>query len=141
MAALTANKNLEARAYVKGLDPFPVAASTVIYKGAIVALNAAGFAVPAADTAGLQVVGIAHDKVDNSTGANGDKNVIVEYGREYLMAAASITQALVGDLMYVVDDQTVDDAAGPTNDIAVGRLTRFVSTTSGWVFVPGLSGL
>lgn len=138
MAALTTNRNRLARSTCR-LLAYPVAASTTIYKGALVALDANGFAVNAADTAGLQVVGVAAEKVDNAGGANGDKKIVIEAEREYLFAASSITQAMVGDVMYVVDNDTVDDAAGPTNDVAVGRLTEFISTTQGWVYIPGLT--
>jgi hypothetical protein len=47
--------------------------------------------------------------------------------------AASITQAMVGSAMYVVDDHTIDDYSGPTNDIRVGILVKYVSDTKGWV--------
>lgn len=139
MAALTADSNRQARGIGK-VYRLPVKASTNIYKGAIVAIDAGGFAVAGADTAGLQVIGIAMEKVLN-TGADGAAFVHVDSDREFLFAASSITQAMLGDLMVIVDDNTVDDAAGATNDIAVGRLTHFVTTTSGWVFVPGLSTL
>ena len=71
--------------------------------------------------------------------ATGNFWIQVEYDREYLFAATSITQAMVGVNMVTVDDNTVDDIAGATNDIVVGKLTEFVSTTSGWVHVPGLT--
>ncbi len=46
---------------------------------------------------------------------------------------------MIGTSMVVVDNNTIDDVAGATNDIPVGKLTEFVSTTSGWVYVPGLT--
>lgn len=142
MAALTADKNRRSRGSARHLS-LPVDGGSVIYKGAIVAIDANGYAIPASDAAGLQVAGIAYEKVDNSAGANGAKRVRVEFDAEFLMDCASITQAMVGDLMEVVDDQTVDDAAGAgtVNNINLGRLTEFVSATSGWVFVPGISTL
>jgi hypothetical protein len=33
----------------------------------------------------------------------------------------------------VVDDHTIDDSSGPTNDIRVGILVKYVSDTKGWV--------
>jgi hypothetical protein len=117
----------------------PVNASSVIHKGGLVALDSDGFAIPAADTASTRVVGVA---IESKTGgaSDGDVRVIVEYDAEFLFTASSITRAMTasGAAMCVVDDNTVDDAAGPTNDIYVGQLTDFVSTTSGWVYVPGL---
>jgi hypothetical protein len=140
MAALTRDKNRKALgADYQITPPIPVAAAAVIYKGALVALNANGFAAPAGDTASFLVAGIAREKVDNSAGANGDKSVVCEYGRHYLFTAVSIAQAMLGDPMYVVDDDTIDDAAGTTNDVFVGRLTKFESASAGYVYVPGLS--
>lgn len=132
MAALTAAKEIASR------DPdeygYPVLTATTIYKGAIVSVDDAGFAVPASDTAAHRVIGIAKETVLNP-GASGVNWVKVVSGRAFLIAAVSITQAMVGDVMFVVDDQTVDDAAGTTNDVPVGRLVEFISTTSGWVFI------
>lgn len=115
-------------------------AAVSVPKGALVAINAAGFATNGADTAGfLGTVGVAAESVDNSAGSAGDKRIKVDFDCEFLFTASSITQAMVGTAMYTVDNNTVDDAAGPTNDIAVGKLTEFVSTTQGWVYVPGLT--
>ena len=49
----------------------PVAAGAVIDGGTLVAVNATGFAVPAAGTSGLTVVGVAGERVDNTGGADG----------------------------------------------------------------------
>src|SRR3972149_8865321 len=136
MAALTADRNRQARGTGK-VYLFPMAA-VKIYKGSIVMANASGFATPGTDTAALRVVGIATETIDNAAGAAGDKFIHVDADREFLFVATSITQAMLGTLMVCVDDDNVDDAAGATNDIPVGRLTEFVTTTSGWVLVPGL---
>lgn len=114
---------------------YPVLTATTIYKGAIVALDDNGYAIPATDTANLRVVGVAEDTVVNS-GASGAKFVRVLSGRAFLFAATSITQAMLGDPMFVVDDNTVDDAAGATNEVPVGRLVEYVSATQGWVYIP-----
>ncbi len=47
--------------------------------------------------------------------------------------AVSISQDMVGAAMYAADDHTFDDAAGPTNDIKVGLLVKYVSATKGWI--------
>ena len=133
MVALAADRNTQSR---EGhLKRYPVAASTTIYKGSMVTLSDAGFAKPAADLANERVVGVADEKVDNSAGAAGALNVRVISGRAFRFAASSITQAMLGDPMFVVDDQTFDDAAGATNDVPCGRLVEFVSTTDGWIFI------
>lgn len=131
MAALTADRETSAKDVQHKW--YPVAA-VKIYKGSIVALNTSGYVVPASDTANLRVVGVAVEFVDNSGGAAGDKKVRVERGRAFKFAASSITQAMVGDIMYIVDDQTFDDGLG-TNVIKAGRLVEFVSTTEGWIYI------
>lgn len=112
-----------------------MANSITIPKGAIVQANASGLAVNATDAAGVTVLGIAAETISSGTGGN--DWIAVECDAAWLFAASSITQAMVNTDMCVVDNNTVDDAAGPTNDIVVGKLLEFVTTTLGWVFVKG----
>ncbi len=131
MAGLTRDR---ATSYREGVEvDYPVAAGAKIYAGSLVCVNADGFAVPAADTSGYVFVGVALEQMDNSAGANGAKSLRVRREGVFEFDAASITQAMVGDPMYVVDDHTFDDAAGPTNDIKVGLLVKFASATKGWI--------
>lgn len=58
----------------------PVAAATVIPAGGLVALNAAGNAVQADSTVTGFAIGRSAEAVDNSTGAIGDKTVVVQRG-------------------------------------------------------------
>jgi|UniRef100_A0A7C3SJM7 predicted RecA/RadA family phage recombinase len=131
MAALTQDR---ATPYREGVElEFPVAAATKIFAGSLVCSNAEGYAVPAADTEGLKFMGVAMEQVDNSTGADGAKKVRLRRTGVFEFNAASITQAMVGDPMYVKDDNTFDDAAGATNDIRVGVLVKYISNTKGWI--------
>jgi hypothetical protein len=120
--------------YREGVEiDLPVAASTKIYAGSLVMINASGYAVPGADTASCKFGGVALEQADNSTGANGAKNVRVRRTGAFEFAATSITQAMLGDSMYLVDDQTFDDGAGTTNDIKCGTLVKYSSATKGWI--------
>jgi predicted RecA/RadA family phage recombinase len=131
MAALTQDR---ATPYREGIEiEFPVAASAKIYAGSLVCANAQGFAVPATDTAGLKFLGVALEQVNNTGGANGAKSLRLRRTGVFEFNAASITQAMVGDPMYVKDDNTFDDAAGCTNDIRVGVLMKYVTDTKGWI--------
>lgn len=131
MPALTKDR---ATPYRDGMElEFPVAANTKIYAGSLVNANSSGFAVPAADMAGHKFLGVAMEQVDNTGGANGAKKVRVRRSGVFEFDALSITQAMVGTAMYVVDDHTIDDASGPINDIRVGVLVKYVSDTKGWV--------
>ena len=124
---------------VPGLKSFPVKDATIIYAGGMVAIQNDGHAIPAADAANLKVVGVAKKTVDNSAGADGDLWVEVEQGL-FLFTASSITQAMVGKMMYVVDDETFDDAVG-TNGVKAGKLVEYVSTTKGWIRITDEQGV
>ena len=90
---------------------FPVAASTLIKQGALVALNASGYLVEATTSASITVVGRAEFAVDNSTGSNGGATCEVRRGViNLVMSTASSdtpTQANVMGTVYAVDNQTV----------------------------------
>ena len=136
MTAITARADRQRRGVSK-TRTYPVLTAVTIPQGALVAITSAGYATNATDSASdLGVAGVAAETVTNA-GASGAVSIKVDCGMDMLLTASSITQAMVGTLMFVVDNNTVDDAAGPTNDVPVGILVEFVSTTSGWVFIPG----
>jgi hypothetical protein len=117
------------------LKSYLVADNVHIFKGAIVCVEPTyGYATPGADTAGYRVVGIAAEECDNTlTGhAAGGKSVRVWHKGEFLLTATSITQVMTGQMMYLVDDATVDEVT-VTNFVPVGILVEYVSATSGWV--------
>lgn len=100
-----------------------VAASTKVEAGHLVALDADGYLVPAADTAGLTVFGMSEETKDNTDGADGALSCLVRRKRAFLMdnsATNAVTQALVGKSVYVEDSVTVCTSAA-TNDIVAGK--------------------
>lgn len=107
---------------------YKAAAVGPLYIGSLIALNAAGYAKKAADTAAEKFVGVLRYAVDNSAGAAGDKDAIVwAEGAVELAFSGTATIADVGKQVYAVDDQTVALAATTTNDVLVGRITEVVS--------------
>lgn len=101
-----------------------------IYEGALVAINADGYAVNAGDDASAVVVGVADESVDNSAGAAGDLDIEVRRtGVFSFVAGWSAAQADVNTLVYASDNQTVDLAANLTNDVLVGRVVEVVSSS------------
>lgn len=114
------------------LQEFEVYGSTTIYKGTLVALRTDGYAIPAADTADLIVVGVAYEKVDNSAGSSGAKRVKVHCkSGEHFVYAYNGTPAItnVGEVAYVVDDKTVGNTS--TNGVKVGRIVEvYTGSTS-----------
>ena len=113
MTALSASRVLRrsgSQAVSMRLKSAPVAASTVIYGGSIVAINQAGYAVPASADPTLFVVGVAVATADNSAGAAAAILVDIERG-VFSMNNSSSTSALtdndIGRVCYAADDNTV----------------------------------
>jgi len=132
MTALTGDKTTE---YTEGAElSIPVDDGDKIYAGALVCVNADGYAVPGADTAGLIFEGISRESVDNSLGQDGDVSVTVRRRGLFKMAFGhEISQANVGDQAFIVDDQTVDLAANCANDIFCGIIADVIDSTHAWV--------
>jgi hypothetical protein len=132
--ALSADKT--AISYTSGdTMSFSVEESTTLYLGALVMVNAAGYAIPGSDTAGGIFQGInLSEKVDNSSGSDGDATVVLTRSGCYLMTFdTAITIANVGDNVFLVDDQTVDVVGNVSNAIYCGIITKYVTTTTAWV--------
>ncbi len=117
--ALTANRYNERFAAGWQL-PLPVAADTQIFKGGFVCLNAAGYLVPASDTAGLRFLGVARDGSDNSAGAAGDKAVVVVTQGSIVVGKSGAVNADLGKTAFCVDDETV--ALSSTNAVKAGLI-------------------
>ncbi len=101
-----------------------------IYEGALVAINAAGYAVNAGDDASAVVVGVADESVDNSAGSNGSLSIKVRRTGVFTFNAAwSAAQADVNTLVYASDNQSVDLVGTTTNDVLVGRVVEVVSSS------------
>ena len=112
MAALTQERDTFVR---NGIDRrFPVAAGATIYKGALVAFNAAGYVVPGTTATTLTPLGRAEQTVDNTGGADGDVSVDIRSGVFPWDNDGTDTVDLthVGSPAYIVDDQTVASTDG-----------------------------
>lgn len=95
----------------------PVAAAALIELGNMAAVNAAGYLVPAADTTGLKVVGVASETADNTQGLDGAMTVRVLRNQSFLLENSGLTQANVGADVYVADGVTVK----ATGNAAAGK--------------------
>jgi hypothetical protein len=130
MAALAEDRSTEERP--GQYRTYGVKAATKIYAGSMVCVDADGYAVPAADTAGLIFVGRAEEQIDNTDGSSGDLSITVKRGT-FNWDATGLTAANVGDAVFVLDDQTVGIASGSTNKVFAGVISEVVSSTSAWV--------
>lgn len=87
-----------------------VAASTLLIKGTLVAIDSSGNAVAASADATLKIAGKAREEYDNSSGVAGDVVAEVEHGCfrwENSAGGDAITVAHRGKVCYAVDNQTV----------------------------------
>lgn len=110
-----------------------VAAATTIFAGALVCRNASGWAVPGATALGLRVVGRAESRVANA-GANGDVSVLVRRGafRWGNAEGDPLTAADIGNVCYLVDDETVARTSGSSTRSRAG-LVLDVDDVGVWV--------
>jgi hypothetical protein len=106
-------------------------AAVKIPKGALVNINAAGFATNSTDAAGETFVGIAYETVDNTTGSAGDKEIRVETTGTFVFVdgGANGAQTDVGVEFKIVDNQTVTDAS-TTNNIKAGTCVESISANT-----------
>lgn len=115
--------------------PLKMAAGAKIYGGSIVCLNATGFAVAGANTAGLRVMGRAAKQVDNTGGADGAKSIDVDRGIfKFELGSQAPVQATVGLPVFVQDDQTVGKGGAATSaGVFAGLLHELDTDGSPWV--------
>jgi len=110
----------------------PASATTTIYAGALVNLNATGYAVPSADDATHTFAGKADAQADNSAGSDGAIQVDGHREGVFEFNASGMTQADVNEDAYIIDDNTVGKSitAQPLNVTGV-VLTRIPASRGG----------
>jgi hypothetical protein len=130
MAQLTANRDTPARS---GETVALLQGSNVIYRGSMVAVDAAGKAVAASDTASTKVVGRAQSmQVNTGTAYSATRTIDVRRGLFRWTNGGVFTIANIGDFAYVEDDATVTTAALASNDIIAGIIVD-VDADGVWV--------
>jgi len=112
------------------LISYPIAA-VKIPKGALVNINAAGYATNATDASGETFAGVAYETVDNSAGSAGALSIRVETSGTFVFVdgGGNGAQTDVGVEFKVVDNQTVTDAS-TTNNLKAGIAVESISATS-----------
>lgn len=115
---------------------FDVAASTLIYNGALVALDSAGRAVNAAAGVVGPVVGVAMGTADNSSGAAGALKVRVRHGVFPFgnSGTAPVVRADLFTPVYAEDNDTVATSNSGTLPLA-GVLVNLDDTAKPYVLV------
>ncbi len=132
MATLSADR--ETARKEAGVKSFPVYIATAIFKGGMVCINSSGYLVAASDTSGDHFVGVAMEGCTAAQAvASGTVWIKVYTTGVFDFTAIGLSQALVGDLMYVLYDNTFVVVGYATNDIICGKLVEYVSSTRGWI--------
>jgi hypothetical protein len=140
MPAATQDRNTVCRYVERFLcDDALIAASTTCFNGTLIATNASGELRPAADVAGLAVVGVAPIKLVNASGVAAKafppariRAGVFKFGTT---GGSAITAADIGRNCFVLDDQTVVKAAGTTNSIVAGKVEAIDPDGGIWVSV------
>jgi len=133
--ALSKDRDTQRREGVQFGDP--VAANAKIHAGALVAINAQGYAVAAGAVAAQRTRGVAQASIDNTGGGNGGKTVQVRRGTfnfKNSAAADLIARADIGADCFVVDDETVAKTNGAGARPKAGVI-RDVDASGVWVEV------
>jgi hypothetical protein len=150
MAALTTARNTPEMADGGRMRSYPVEANTNIFLGGIVALNAAGNAVPASATTtvanALKVVGRAERVTNgipgqnalNNPGAAGAIAITARKGVFLYSTDGSVGAAQVGQVCFALDDNNVtatDRASGASVQqyAAAGVVVALDSSGQVWV--------
>lgn len=118
----------------------PVAASTVIYKGGFVGVNASGdlvmyvAPVPAATQVGNRYIGIAQEHIASQSAA-GDAKCSVQVSGFVVYDLSAVSKADVGKPVFVSEDNTISIAA--SGNPLFGWITDLDSSGNAQIKMPG----
>ena len=115
--------------------------NVLIPKGALVNINAAGYAVNATDAAGETFAGVAYETVDNSAGAAGARDIRVLSTGTFVFVDGGGNGAItdVGAQFSIVDNQTITDAA-TTNNLKAGVCVESIDATTTRIRIDRFAG-
>ena len=103
--------------------PVPVAAGAKCFAGGLAVANATGFAAPGSTALNLTYLGRFDEFVDNTSGVDGEKVVRVRRKRAFKWknsGTGPVSQASLGKVCYVQDDETVAATNGTGTRSAAG---------------------
>jgi hypothetical protein len=129
MAVSTVDRKVTKRGHFGGLGHAPVKAATIIPHGRAVFIDAAtGLATNTSNSGANQFVGIAHERIDNSAGANGDLDCEYWIRDRFELVGSGFAQTSVGKKAYLADNG--DGLTLTSTDAAlVGTITEYISAT------------
>lgn len=101
----------------------PMAAGAVCFAGGIACANATGFATNGVVATTLTYLGRFEETLDNTVGADGAQKIMIRRKAAFKWknaAADPVTQARLGKLCYIVDDESVAASNGTNTRSAAG---------------------
>lgn len=129
MAVSTIDRKVTKRGHFGGLAHLPVAADIVIPHGrAVFAIAASGLATNTSAAGANKFMGISHERIDNTGGANGDRDVEFWIRDRFELAGSGFGQDDVGKKAYAPDngDTLTTTSAGAS---LIGTISEFISAT------------
>ena len=127
MTALT--DNYEAKRQDGEIISVPVIGSDTIFKGALVCDAGTGFASPCIESENGVFLGVAVEKADNSSGADGDIEVRVNKIGVYQIPKTTAVKTDVGVEAFIQVDKRVTTAT-TTNSISAGFVVALVDSAT-----------
>lgn len=114
MAALIADRVVDRRGQepMRNSFAYPVAAGVKVFRGAMLAINAAGALIIPPATAGVAIIGIADRALDNSASASVSATLVTPMKGTYALVVPAATAANIGASVYASDDGTLTLTAG-----------------------------
>ncbi len=104
------------------------AAAVNLYAGTLAFFDASTGYITNDDNAGANAfAGVVYQQCDNSGGSAGDLEVELYTDGIFRLTGSSFTQATNGDLVYAIDNYTIQASA--TSASKVGRVVNYVSAT------------
>ncbi len=101
------------------LRTLAVKAGEIIYRGALVGLDrTSGYVRPL--QAGDQFQGLAYEHCDNSSGSNGDREIILFTQGDFEFALSGVTKSSIGKPVFATDDNTL--TLSGSNGSYVGKI-------------------
>lgn len=109
---MTLSADVNVNRYVdQQLRTLAVKASTTIYRGSLVGIDrSGGYARPLQSTDQFQ--GLAYEQCDNSSGANGDREVTLFTQGDFEFSLAGATKTAIGRPAFATDENTLTLSGG-----------------------------
>lgn len=136
--AVTANQIVKRQGRDGSIRQCGVAAGKHLYEGTLCYLDAGGDASDVINTDVGKFVGIVREEVDNTAGADGDKQVEVWTDGDFDLpvSAASLVAADLDKTLYGVDNYNLSETA--LDQPEVGKIVKILSTSLARVRIHGL---